>query len=69
MQRTLAAILHRSGDGGRLLQIQADAVLSRYLSEESLVVAFQDCFILFTFVFVVAAVASFGIPGGDKVKS
>ena len=69
VQHTLEGILQRSGDVGRLLQSQADAVLSRYLSQESLVVAFQDCFIVFTFVFVVAAVASFCIPGGDKVKS
>jgi hypothetical protein len=65
----LEAILQRSGDVGRLLQIQADAVLSRYLSQESLVVAFQDCFVVFTLVFVAAAVASCCIPGGDKVKS
>lgn len=65
----LEAILQRSGDVGRLLQIQADAVLSRYLSQESLVVAFQDCFVVFALAFVAAAVASFCIPGGDKVKS
>jgi hypothetical protein len=53
----------------RLLQIKADAVLSRYLSQESLVVAFQDCFVVFALVFVAAAVASFCIPGGDADKS
>ena len=69
VQHTLEALLQRSGDVGRLLQIQADAVLSRYLSQESLVVAFQDCFVVFALVFVAAAVASCCIPGGDKVKS
>jgi hypothetical protein len=54
---------------GRLLQIQADAMLSRYLSQESLMVDFQDCFVVFTLVFVAAAVASCCIPGGNKVKS
>ena len=69
IQHTLEAILQRGGDVGRLLQIKADAVLSRYLSQESLVVAFQDCFVVFALVFVAAAVASFCIPGGDADKS
>jgi len=69
IQHTLEAILQRGGDVGRLLQIKAEAVLSRYLSQESLVVAFQDCFVVFALVFVAAAVASFCIPGGDKDKS
>ena len=53
---------------GTLLQIKAEAVLSRYLSQESLVVAFQDCFVVFALVFVAAAVASCCIPGGNADK-
>jgi MFS transporter, DHA2 family, multidrug resistance protein len=69
LQHTLEAILQRGGDVGGLLQIKTDAVLSRYLSQESLVVAFQDCFVVFALVFVAAAVASFCIPGGNADKS
>jgi hypothetical protein len=69
IQHTLEAILQGGGDVGRLLQTKAAAVLSRYLSQQSLVVAFQDCFVVFALVFVAAAVASFCIPHGDKDKS
>src|SRR5262245_12449143 len=64
----LEATLQRGGDVGTLLPIKADAVLSRYLSQESLVVAFQDCHIVFTVVFVAAALASMCIPGGEEKK-
>jgi hypothetical protein len=43
----------------------SEAILSRYLSQGSLVVAFQDCFALFALVFVAAAVARCCVPGGD----
>jgi EmrB/QacA subfamily drug resistance transporter len=68
VQRMLEGTLQRGGEVGRLLQTKADAVLSRYLSQESLVVAFQDCFVVFTLVFVAAAVASLCIPSGDEHK-
>jgi hypothetical protein len=38
--------------------------LNRYLTLESLVVAFQDCFIIVAWIFVAAALASLCIPGG-----
>jgi EmrB/QacA subfamily drug resistance transporter len=69
IQHTLEAILQRGGDVGMLIQTKAAAVLSRYLSQQSLAVAFQDCFVVFALVFVAAAVASFCIPDGDKGKS
>jgi hypothetical protein len=65
----LEGVLQRGGDAGGLLQIKVDAALSRYLSQESLVVAFQDCQIVFALGFVAAAVASLCIPGGDEHKS
>jgi DHA2 family multidrug resistance protein len=67
--QALEATLQRSGDVGTLLQIKADAALSRYLSQESLVVAFQDCFVVFALVFVAAAIASCCIPGGHADKA
>jgi hypothetical protein len=42
------------------------AVLSRYLTLESLVIAFQDCFIVVGWIFVAAALASLFIPGGAE---
>jgi hypothetical protein len=41
-------------------------VLSQYLTQESLVIAFQDCYVVFTVVFVAAALASMCIPGGEE---
>jgi MFS transporter, DHA2 family, multidrug resistance protein len=69
VQTMLEAVLRRGGDLGGLLQTKADALLSRYLSQESLVVAFQDCNIVFALVFVAAAVMSLCIPGGEEHKS
>jgi MFS transporter, DHA2 family, multidrug resistance protein len=69
VQHMIERILQRGGDIGGLLQTKADAVLSRYLSQESLVVAFQDCFVVFALAFVAAALASLCIPGGDEPKS
>jgi hypothetical protein len=69
IQHLLEGMLQRGGDVGGLLQTKADAVLSRYLSQESLVVAFQDCHVVFALVFVAAAVVSLCIPGGEEHKS
>jgi DHA2 family multidrug resistance protein len=69
VQHMLEGILQRAGDVGGLLQAKAQAVLSRYLSQESLVVAFQDCFVVFALVFVAAALASLCIPDGEEKKS
>jgi MFS transporter, DHA2 family, multidrug resistance protein len=69
VQHMLEAVLRHGGDVGKLLQIKAEIELSRYLSQQSLVIAFQDCFIVFACVFVAAAVASFYIPGGGQEKS
>jgi hypothetical protein len=44
-------------------------VLSHYLSQESLAIAFQDCNVVFALVFVAAALASLCIPGGEEQKS
>jgi len=40
-----------------------------YLTQESLVIAFQDCCVVFTIVFIAAALASVCIPGGKAQKS
>lgn len=69
VQGMLEWVLRRGGDVGGLLQAKAQAMLSRHLTLESLVVAFQDCFVVFALVFVVAALASLCIPGGDEKKS
>jgi DHA2 family multidrug resistance protein len=66
VQRTLAWILQEGGDMGELLHTKVQAVLSQYLTQESLVVAFQDCYIVFAAVFVAAALASVCIPGGEE---
>jgi hypothetical protein len=51
---------------GELLHTKVQAVLSQYLTQESLVVAFQDCYVVFAIVFVVAALVSMCIPGGEE---
>jgi hypothetical protein len=66
VQRTLAGILQQGGDMGELLHTKVQAVLSQYLTQESLVVAFQDCHIVFTIVYIAAALASVCIPGGEE---
>jgi hypothetical protein len=68
-QHSVAGILQGGGDVGGLLQTKVDAVLSRYLSQESLVIAFQDCNVVFALAFVAAALASLCIPGGKEQKS
>jgi DHA2 family multidrug resistance protein len=67
VQRTLGWILRGRGDDvGDLLQVKVQAVLSHYLTRESLAIAFQDCHIVFAIVFVAAALASVCIPGGEE---
>ena len=51
------------------LHAKVQAVLSHYLTQESLGVAFQDCFVVFAVVYVAAALASMCIPGGEVEKS
>jgi EmrB/QacA subfamily drug resistance transporter len=69
VQGMVAWILQGEGDVGELLHTRVQAVLSQYLTQESLVVAFQDCHIVFAFVFVAAALASACIPRGEEKKS
>ena len=66
VQRTLGWMLRGEGDMGEVLQAKVQAVLSQYLSQESLVVAFQDCYVVFTVVFIAAALASVCIPSGEE---
>jgi hypothetical protein len=47
-----------------LLQIKVQAALTRYLTQESLAIAFQDTFIVVTLIFAAAAIASLCIPAG-----
>jgi hypothetical protein len=68
VQDMLERILQSSGEVGELVHTKAQAVLSQYLTQESLVVAFQDCYVVFTVVFVAAALASVCIPGGEEKK-
>jgi DHA2 family multidrug resistance protein len=65
VQRTLEWTLRSNGDVGILLHDRIQAVLTRYLTLESLGIAFQDCFIVFAIVYVAAAIASMCIPGGE----
>ena len=66
LQAGLEWILQGGGDVGELLDTKVQAVLSRYLTQESLTVAFQDCFVVFAVVFVAAALASLLIPRGRR---
>lgn len=69
VQGALVWLFQSGGDVGELLQAKVQTVLSRYLTLESLGVAFQDCFVVFAVVYVVAALASMCIPGGEAPKS
>jgi MFS family permease len=69
VQGELAWILQAGGDVGDMMHTKVEAVLSDYLTQASLSVAFQDCFMVFTAVFVAAALASLCIPGGEAKKS
>ncbi len=62
-------LLQHGGDVGDLLNTKVQAVLSRYLTLEALGIAFQDCFLVFAFVYVIAALASLCIPGGHRNAS
>jgi hypothetical protein len=66
VQGMLEWMLQGGGDVGELLHTKVQAVLSHYLFQESLVVAFQDCFVVFALVFAAAALASACIPGGEE---
>jgi len=66
VQGMVEQILQGGGDVGELLHTKVQVVLSQYLTQESLVVAFQDCYVVFAVVFVVAALASVCIPGGQE---
>ena len=69
VQGMLAGMLQGGGDAGELFHTKIQAVLSQYLTQESLVIAFQDCYVVFTIVFVAAALASVCIPGGKEKQS
>jgi DHA2 family multidrug resistance protein len=69
VQAQLGWFLYGGGEIGEAMQVKAQAMLSQYLNQESLSVAFQDCFVVFTFVFIVAALASLCIPGGESKAS
>ena len=69
VQEMVARILQGGGDVGELLHAKVQSVLSHYLTQESLVVAFQDCYVVFALVFVAAALASVCIPGGQEKQS
>ena len=69
VQGMLEWLLKSGGDVGDLLQTKVQAVLSQYLNQESLTVAFQDCFIVFTVVYIAAALASVCIPGGKTKEA
>jgi DHA2 family multidrug resistance protein len=66
IQWRLGWILRGGGDIGDLLSTKAQAMLSQYLNHEALVIAFQDCYVVFAWVFVAAALASVCIPGGKE---
>lgn len=66
VQGMLAWTVHSGGDVGEVLHAKIQAVLSQYVSLESLAIAFQDCFLVFAMVFVAAALASACIPGGEE---
>jgi DHA2 family multidrug resistance protein len=65
-EERLGWLLHSAGDVDGLVEMKMHAVLSRYLTLESLVIAFQDCFIVVGWIFVAAALASLFIPGGAE---
>jgi MFS transporter, DHA2 family, multidrug resistance protein len=69
VQGQLGWLLHSGGEVGEAVHTKVQAVLSQYLTQESLSVAFQDCFAVFTVVFIAAALASMCIPGGKSEKS
>jgi DHA2 family multidrug resistance protein len=69
VQGALGWLLHDGGEFGEALHTKTQAVLSQYLNQESLSIAFQDCFIVFTIVFLAAALAGLCIPAGEAKES
>lgn len=69
VQGQLGWLLQSGGETGEAVHSKVQAVLSQYLNQESLSVAFQDCFVVFTIVFIVAALASLCIPSGEPKES
>jgi hypothetical protein len=69
VQAQLGWLLYGGGEVGEAMHLKAQAVLSQYLNQESLSVTFQDCFVVFTVVFIVATLASLCIPGGEAKES
>ncbi|ETW95774.1 MAG: hypothetical protein ETSY1_29300 [Candidatus Entotheonella factor] len=65
VQSQLGWLLHSGGEVGEAAHAKAQVMLGQYLNQESLSVAFQDCFLVFTAVFLAAALASLLIPGSD----
>jgi MFS transporter, DHA2 family, multidrug resistance protein len=57
------------GEMGEFLVTKTQALVSRYLMLEAFGAPFQDCFIAMALVFVVAAIASLCISGGEASKS
>ncbi len=68
-QRALEGMLRHSGEVGVLLQTKVQAALSQYLTQESLVIAFHDCFFVVALIFVAAAMASLCISGKEERKT
>lgn len=64
VQGALVWMLHDGGEVGELLSTKVQMVLSHYLSQEAHIIAFQDCHIVLTVVFIAAALSSLCIPGG-----
>ncbi len=69
VQSRMGWLLHGGGEVGEAAHAKAQAMMGQYLHQESLSVAFQDCFVVFTIVFLAAAVASLCIPGGEPQDS
>jgi DHA2 family multidrug resistance protein len=67
-RHALEGVLQRTGEVGWLLETKAHAALNRYLTVESLGIAFQDSFVVSALVFALAAVASLCIPKGEHKK-
>ncbi len=69
VQGHMGWLLRGGGEMGDAAHTKAQMMLGQYLNQESLNVAFQDCFVVFTVVFLAAAIASLCIPGGESEAS
>jgi len=69
VQSQMGWLLYGGGEVGEAAHAKVQAMMGQYLNQESLGVAFQDCFVVFTIVFLAAAVASLCIPGGEPKAS